>query len=255
VAQDPAAAALADVGAKAMIPIAAGRPFLDFAIQALLDAGIDDVCLIVPPGDSPVRDYYSSVSAKLTGARLSFAVQDQPRGTADAVAAGKDWAGEEPFLVLNSDNFYPPAALAQLAAAQPPALLAFVRDALVAHSNIPAERIARFAVLDVDDAGMLRRIVEKPADAAMFARDGKTSVSMTCWAFTREIFAACAAIAPDPARGEYELPSAVQYSIDALAARYAALPCAAGVLDLTGREDVQPLRELLTGYTVRLPVP
>ena len=67
------------------------------------------------------------------------------------------------------------------------------------------------------------------------------------------VHAACAAIAPDPVRGEYELTSAVQHSIDTLGAQYAALPCSAAVLDLTGRGDVGPLRKMLAGNRVRLP--
>ncbi len=37
---------------------------------------------------------------------MKIRVQAEPRGTADAVAAGEAWAGERPFMVFNSDNFY-----------------------------------------------------------------------------------------------------------------------------------------------------
>jgi glucose-1-phosphate thymidylyltransferase len=76
--------------------------------------------------------------------------------------AAHDWVGDNPFLVMNADNLYPERGLADLAALDGPGLLAFDRDDLISSSNIPAERIQSFALIDVDDAGRLREIVEKP---------------------------------------------------------------------------------------------
>ena len=244
---------LADVGAKGLIPI--GRPFLDHTLQALMDAGVEDFCLVVPPGASAIRRYYEAVGQRLERGRISFAVQQEPLGTADAVAAGQDWAGDEPFLVFNSDNFYPPAAVTALASAPAPATIAFERDALIAKSNIPEERIRRFAVMDIDEAGHLRRIIEKPDNPDDYARDGRLYVSMNCFLFTSEIFTACRSIDAHPQRKEYELPTAVQYSIDRMGLSYRAVPCEEGVLDLTGRADIAPVRELLAGHEVRFWAP
>lgn len=187
--------------------------------------------------------------------RIDFAVQAEPVGTADAVAAGKDWAGDQPFTVLNSDNFYTPATVRALASAPAPATMAFERNALIAGSNIPADRINRFAVLDIDAAGHLRRIIEKPDNPEAYARDGRLFMSMNCFLFTPEIFTACEAIEMNPVRKEYELPSAVQYSIDRLGQTYAAVACRAGVLDLTGRADIEPVRRLLAGHEISFPAP
>jgi glucose-1-phosphate thymidylyltransferase len=99
-AQQEAAAS----GLKGMMPI--GRPFLDYTLSALADAGYREVCLVIGPGHQAVRDYYESL--QLTRIDLRFAIQQQPRGTADAVAAAEAFAGAEQFLVLNSDNHYRP---------------------------------------------------------------------------------------------------------------------------------------------------
>jgi len=250
---DNRTAQLADQGAKGLIPI--GRPFLDHTLQALMDAGLRDFCLIVPPGASAIRRYYQAVSDRLGEAEICFAVQDEPLGTAHAVLPGKDWAAGEPFCVFNSDNFYYPTAAAALASATPPASIAFERDALIAGSNIPAERICRFAAMDIDDAGNLRRLIEKPANPEQYARDGKLYVSMNCFLFTKEIFTACASIEMNPDRKEYELPSAVQYTIDRMRQTYRAVPVAEGVLDLTGRADIEPVRRMLAGHEVRFWAP
>ena len=49
--------------------------------------------------------------------QVHFAIQEEPRGTADAVLAVEEWTGDEPFIVINSDNLYPAEALAALRAA------------------------------------------------------------------------------------------------------------------------------------------
>lgn len=243
----------ADKGIKGLIP--AGRPFLDHTLQALLDAGLRDFCLIVPPGASAIRNYYEKVAESLAGASIRFAVQDEPLGTAHAVAAGSRWGGEGPFAVFNSDNFYTPPTVRALAGAEAPATIAFEREALIAGSNIPPERIKRFAVLDIDQAGHLRRIVEKPDDPDAYARGGELYLSMNCFLFTPEIFQACRAIDRHPVRDEYELPAAVQYSIDRMHQTYQAVKVAEGVLDLTGRTDIGPVRKLLADHQVRFAGP
>jgi dTDP-glucose pyrophosphorylase len=250
---DAQTAAIAAKGAKGLIPI--GRPFLDHTLQALMDAGVREFCLIVAPGSSAIRDYYQAVAAGIEGASIDFAVQEQPIGTANAVAAGETWAAGKPFMVFNSDNYYYPHTVADLAAANAPATTAFERNALIARSNIPAERISRFAVMEIDPQWRLRRIVEKPANPDAYARDGKLYVSMNCFLFTKEIFEACRSIKPDPVRKEYELPVAVQYSIEKLGCDYQAVRAEEGVLDLTGKADIEPVRKMLSGHTIRFAEP
>ena len=56
-------AAAADAGLKAMIPIE--RPFMDYVISALADAGCRRVCLVIGPGReyNLIRDHYESMPA------------------------------------------------------------------------------------------------------------------------------------------------------------------------------------------------
>ncbi len=250
---DEQTAKIAEQGAKGLIPI--GRPFLDHTLQALLDAGVRDFCLIVPSGASAIRKYYEAVAADLADGEIHFAVQPEPLGTAHAVACGRDWGRDRPFMVFNSDNFYMPDTVRALMAAPAPATVAFEREGLIAGSNIAADRIARFAVLDIDDDGQLRRIVEKPDNPDEYTIGGKLYVSMNCFLFTPEIFDACDAIDPTPERNEYELPAAVQYTIDRLGLTYTAVPSAEGVLDLTGQTDIGPVRKMLAGHEVRFSAP
>ena len=245
---DAEQAAVADTGVKAMIPV--GRPFLDFALSALADAGIEEVCLVVAPEHDLLRDRYTR-ELPVQRVRLHFAVQEAPRGTADAVLAAEDFVQDAPFLVLNSHNYYAPADLRALRRAPAPALLAYDREGLLHGGNIDAARIAAFALLLANPDGTLRRIVEKPDAATLQAVGEAARVSMNCWAFTSDIFAACRAIEPS-ARGELEIPHAVQYGIERMGMRFQLVPTDRGVLDLSSRGDIAAVTERLRDVAVQL---
>jgi glucose-1-phosphate thymidylyltransferase len=246
VALTPDQAAAAEAGVKGMIPV--GRPFLDYVLSALADAGFSDVCIVVAPdAKEAMRDYYASAAPKRL--HISFAVQLTPIGTADAVLAAQEFTRGEPFVVLNSDNYYPSESLTRLRLADGPATIGFSREGLLRDGNIPPERIAAYAYLDVNDEGILRKISEKPGETAAFGAD--VPVSMNCWRLTSAFFRACRDVQPSP-RGELELPLAVQYSIDVLGLRFVVLPDDASVLDLSSRADIPRVAAALATTEVSL---
>ena len=229
----------ATAGLKAMIPV--GRPFLDYLLSALVDAGLGDVCLVIGPEHDAIRERYGTGD---TRARVSFAIQEKPLGTADALLAAEAFTEGEPFVVLNSDNYYPVDVLARLAALGEQGLPAFGGAALLADGAIAPERIAGYALLDIAPDGYLRRIVEKP-DAKTLAEFGEDAyVSMNCWRFSSEILPACRTVPPS-ARGELEIPVAVQHAMDAYGARFLTFPVHSGVLDLSRRSDVAEVKKRL----------
>ena len=75
----------------------------------------------------------------------------------------EEFAAEDPFTVVNSDNYYPVEALAGLRSLSGPGLVVFSREGMMTNGNIPAERILGF-IVEADENG-LRRIVEKPDEA------------------------------------------------------------------------------------------
>jgi dTDP-glucose pyrophosphorylase len=245
---DPAQARIADIGLKAMIPFR--RPFLDYVLSALADAGCSEVCLIIGPEHDLVREHYERTRPP-ERVRLTFAVQIEPRGTADAVLAAEAFAAGAPFLVINSDNYYPVSVLRALVTLDGPGLPAFLRSALIEQSNIDPGRIRSFAMLTIDERGILRDIVEKP-DAETFAMFGASDVrvSMNCWRFSPAIFEACRRIAPSP-RGELELPNAVRYAVRTMGEEFRAFPVEAGVLDLSRREDIAEVERRLADIDPR----
>ena len=242
-------AAVADIGFKAMIPMATGngRPFLDYLLSALADVGLNDVCLVIGPEHIAVRDHYER-DAVPSRIRLKFAIQEQALGTANAVLSAEEFVGDDTFAVINSDNFYPADALNALHALAEPAIVGFDRDVLVRRGNVPAERTARFGALDIDSGGYLRRILVSPTEEMLKSGDPIYS-SMNCFLFTKEIFAACREV-PISARGEYELPQAVHLAIDRGMMRFKVVRIAAPVLDMSSRGDIGKVAQHLTGIEI-----
>jgi glucose-1-phosphate thymidylyltransferase len=237
----------ADAGIKAMIPI--GRPFLDYVLSALADAGLVQICLVVGPEHAAIREYYQNISPRRI--EISFAIQEEPLGTANALLAAKQFAEREEFLVLNSDNYYPAEVFRALRALGEPGLPAFERDTLVRESEIPRERVLRYALLEISAAGYLQRIVEKPDEMPRAGGDGEVFISMNCWRFSGGIFRACEQVGRS-ARGEYELPEAVQLGLTSLGLRFKAIPFHTGVLDLSHRSDIAQVARRLAGVGVNL---
>jgi dTDP-glucose pyrophosphorylase len=199
-----------------------------------------------------IRDYYERTRVP-ERIRVAFAIQQEARGTADAVLAARAFTRDDPFLALNSDNYYPADVLHALAVLDGQGLPAFSRSALIEHSNIDPDRIRSYAMLDIADNGDLLDIVEKP-DAETFARYGLDSggrsqtrearVSMNCWRFSPSIFTACSQVEPSP-RGEVELPNAVRYAVRVMGERFRTIAVEAGVLDLSRREDIAEVERRL----------
>jgi dTDP-glucose pyrophosphorylase len=252
---DPAQAQAAESGAKAMMPIVVAgnrggtgvvsRPFLDYSLSALADAGYTDVCLVVAPDHETMARYYAG-PGQPRRLRLAFAVQDEPIGTANAVAAAETWTGDDPFLVVNGDNYYAVRTLASLVGRPGAATALYPLEVLLARSNIAADRIRAFALGVVED-GRLARIVEKPTREQAAAL-GDALVSMTCWRMPPAIHAACRRVTRSP-RGEYELVDAVNALI-ADGIRFDVVVADDGVLDLSSRGDVAAVEHALAGVTV-----
>lgn len=242
-----AQAAVAQTGVKAMIPIK--RPFLDYVLSALADAGWRHVCLVIGPEHQALRDYYAAIPRRRV--HVDFAIQEKPLGTANAVAAAEAFAAGEHFLCINSDNYYPADALEALQGIEGMGLAGFDPEAMIAGGNIPPDRIGKFAVVRIGPGDRMDRIIEKPQAAVLASLPRPLYVSMNCWRLGPRIFDACRAIGPSP-RGEFELPDAVQHCVAVLGETFHVVRCHSPVLDLSSREDVAAVTEKLLAVEVDL---
>jgi glucose-1-phosphate thymidylyltransferase len=242
----PDQSAVANSGIKSLMPV--GRPFIDYVLGSLKSAGYRRICLVVRPDNEALREHCRQYARD--GFEIEFAIQEAPLGTANALASAREFAGDDPFLAINADNYYPVSALAKLRALDGAAVAAFTPDGLC-RGNITPDRLRNFAYIVLDSAGRLSRVVEKPDDRFSLSAHQPVLINMNCWRFTPVIFEACEAI-PLSARNEYELTDAVSHAIDVLNEPFSVIEVDEPVLDLSTRADIGEVMRRLASVEVRL---
>lgn len=80
----------------------AEKSVLRILVEEAVKAGIEDICVVVQPGDETA---YSRVVGEHAG-RLRFVPQPEPRGYGEAVHCARGFVGDEPFLHLVGDHLY-----------------------------------------------------------------------------------------------------------------------------------------------------
>lgn len=94
---------------KPMLPVA-DRPLVAHTADATVDAGADELVLVVGYEAERVREHFGS---EYRGVPVSYAVQEEQLGTAHAAAAAREHLSED-FVVVNGDDLYDAAAIAAL---------------------------------------------------------------------------------------------------------------------------------------------
>ena len=86
---------------KHLIPVG-NKPVLQRNVEMVLRAGINDIGMVVSPSTKDL--YREYLGKKKWGADFHYIEQNDPKGLAHAVQCGRDFVGEEPFLVYLGDN-------------------------------------------------------------------------------------------------------------------------------------------------------
>src|ERR687895_1345366 len=88
--------------AKQLVPVA-NRPVLFYAVQAMAEAGIADVGIIIAP---ETGDEIRAVAGdgERFGVRITYIVQDEPAGLAHAVLTAEPFLGSDSFVMYLGDN-------------------------------------------------------------------------------------------------------------------------------------------------------
>jgi bifunctional UDP-N-acetylglucosamine pyrophosphorylase/glucosamine-1-phosphate N-acetyltransferase len=164
---------------KPLLPVR-GRPILDWALGAL-PPGVDRVLVVVHYLPDQVRTY---LEGQTHFGQWQTVHQEQPRGTGDAVRACRPLVRSEKCLVLNGDDLYGAADLAELAEKS---------AGLLCH---PVDEPCRFGIAFVKPDGTLDRLVEKPD------LEGRQLANTGAYLFPRDILDRELQLSP---RGEYEI--------------------------------------------------
>lgn len=185
-------------GAKQLVPVA-NKPILWYGIESIVAAGITDIGIIISPqtGDE-VRS--KTGNGDRFGAQITYILQEEAAGLAHAVKIAQPFLGDAPFIMYLGDNLIQNELQVFLDRFKSQHL-----DSLILLRSV--KNPSAFGVAEVDEAGRVLRLVEKPAQPA------SNLALVGVYFFNDSIHDAIANIQPS-ARGELEITDAIQYLID-----------------------------------------
>ena len=183
--------------AKQLLPVA-NKPVLFYGLEAIRDAGITDVGIVVGDTAPAIEDAVGDGSA--FGLTATYLRQDAPRGLAHAVIVARDFLADDDFVMYLGDNFIVGGItplVEEFRSSRP--------DAQIMLTSVPDPR--QFGVAELDTAGEVVGLEEKP-------QHPKSDLALVgVYIFTPAVHEAVSQLAPSW-RGELEITEAIQWLID-----------------------------------------
>ncbi len=144
-------APLTNITNKHLLPVY-NKPMILYPLQTLLDSGIKQILLITGP------EYAHSFvkllgSGKKYGCEITYRIQDQPGGIAQAVAMSKDFVGDNNFVVHLGDNIFEDSFKEKING--------FERGAVIFYKQVENPR--PYGVVEIGETGKVKSIEEKPS--------------------------------------------------------------------------------------------
>ncbi|MFV9505103.1 MAG: glucose-1-phosphate thymidylyltransferase [Oscillochloridaceae bacterium umkhey_bin13] len=184
--------------AKQLVPVA-NKPVLFRVIEAIRDAGIDEIGIVI--GDTGDEIRAAVGNGRRWGVKITYIPQEAPLGLAHAVKISQDFLGDERFVMFLGDNCIQGG------------ISSLIEQ--FGHSHYNAQIVLKqvtdprsFGVAELSDDGRIERLVEKP-------REPKSDLALVgIYLFDHHIFEAVHSINPSP-RGELEITDAIQWLVSA----------------------------------------
>ena len=175
---------------KQLLPVY-DKPMIYYPLSTLMMAGIRDILIITTPHDSALFQHLLGDGSPF-GISLSYAVQDSPRGLADAFIVGRDFIGDERVALVLGDNLFFGHGLPEL-----------LKDAVVRETGAtvfgyPVHDPERYGVAEMGPDGRVISLEEKPLKP-------KSNLAVTgLYFYDNRVVEIAAALKPSP-RGEIEI--------------------------------------------------
>jgi glucose-1-phosphate thymidylyltransferase len=183
--------------AKQLVPVA-NKPVLFRVIEAIRDAGIDEIGIVI--GDTGPEVRAAVGDGQRWGVRIEYIPQPQPLGLAHAVKIARGFLGDDRFVMFLGDNCIQ-GGISRL----------IERFAGSDHNaQIVLKRVAnpqQYGVAELDEQGRIVRLTEKP-------RAPRSDLALVgIYLFDSGIWEAVESIAPSW-RGELEITDAIQWLVE-----------------------------------------
>ena len=174
-----------------------GTPLIQDVFDNLIDAGADDLVVVVGYKAEQIIDYFGDTYRDVP---ITYTHQREQLGLAHAILRAEPHIEGE-FMLMLGDNIFR-GNLEEVANRQREDRA----DAAFLVEEVPFEEASRYGVLNTNEYGEVIEVVEKPDDPP-------SNLVMTgFYTFTPAIFHACHLVQPSD-RGEYELPDAIDLLI------------------------------------------
>jgi glucose-1-phosphate thymidylyltransferase len=184
--------------AKQLVPVA-NKPVLVRVIEAIRDAGIDDIGIVVGDTAAEIKEVVGT--GKRWDVRITYIQQDQPLGLAHAVKVSKQFLGNDKFVMFLGDNVIEGGISGLISQ--------FEASGYNSQIVLTAvENPSQYGVADLDsETGRIIHLVEKP-------RNPPSNLALVgIYMFDEHIWDAVDAIKPSW-RGELEITDAIQFLVD-----------------------------------------
>lgn len=183
--------------AKQLVPVA-NKPVLFRVIEAIKEAGIDDIGIVIGDTGAEIREAVGQ--GRRWGVNITYIPQEAPLGLAHAVKISQDFLGDERFVIFLGDNVIQggiSALIRQFASS------AWNSQVVLTEVDQPQH----YGVAELDEQGKIKRLVEKPHNPP------SNLALVGIYMFDHNVFTAVNSIKPSW-RGELEITDAIQWLVE-----------------------------------------